>query len=162
MKLNIISRMPLCRGFSSPNENQRNWIIRFGHSTWEGACLLLEWVAEYCHKMRIHFKAWLMQCSSNKCIIVRWLHWCLARTASTIYLLWVCIYILIMILCYYLIKNYNYEDMLLREVLMDQWRFSIRKVANVRSILRMRILILLVPLCLKFEWVNNLFISLSI
>ena len=35
------------------------------------------------------------------------------------------------VLCYYLIKNYNYEDMLLREVGMDQWRFSIRKVANV-------------------------------
>ena len=32
----------------------------------------------------------------------------------------------------YLCINYElYEDMLLREARMDQWRFSIRKVANV-------------------------------
>ena len=77
------------------------------------------------------------------------------------------LFTLIMYLCInydlyviYLNENYNYEDMLLREVMMDQWRFSTRKVANVLlSVLRMRTLVLLEPLCLKFEWVNIVFIS---
>ena len=60
------------------------------------------------------------------------------------------------------IKNYNYENILLRVVWTTQWRFSIQKIANVYTILRMRILILLEPLCFKFEWINNLFISSSI
>ena len=44
-------------------------------------------------------------------------------------------------LCYYLIKNHIFEDMLLLEVGASQLRFSIQKVANVLNILRIRIMI---------------------